>query len=287
MTRIVTAAPPSTQFDWAATRGETWRAQLELMEGMLAPIDEPLIQALRLDTPVKIADVACGGGGTTLELLRRAPQGSTVDGFDISQGLLETARARIPPEERALSFTLANVETTPPPRGPYERLASRFGVMFFHDPPAAFRNLMGWVAPGGRFAFAVWGRLSDNPWVVAVRDVVVDFIELPPPKPDSPGPFRYGEPDLLVTLLRQAGASDVGVRQWRGGLAIGGGLAEAAAADFALSSFSIAEPLTRAEDGVRNNAHRALTERFSHHLQDGVVRLEACVHIVTGGVTER
>ncbi|QRO01510.1 class I SAM-dependent methyltransferase [Archangium violaceum] len=274
----------STEFDWAATRGEKWRARLDGMERMLAPIDAPLIHALRLDGPVRIADVACGGGGTTLEILRRAPEGSIVDGFDISPGLIETARARIPPDERAISFTRVDVATTPPPGGPYERLTSRFGVMFFDDAPAAFRNLAGWLAPGGRFAFAVWGRPADNPWVTTVRDVVAGFVDVPPSDPDAPGPFRYGQADTLLKLLRQAGFGEVEVSEWREGLAIGGGLGAADAADFALAAFSIAEPLAKTDDVVRGNARRALTERFSRHLRDGVVRLDARVNLVTGQV---
>src|SRR4051794_30074210 len=60
--------------DWAAARGEKWRAQLTGMEAMLAPVDPVLIQALDLDGPYRIADLACGGGGTTVEILRRAPK---------------------------------------------------------------------------------------------------------------------------------------------------------------------------------------------------------------------
>jgi SAM-dependent methyltransferase len=135
--------------------------------------------------------------------------------------------------------------------------------MFFDDAPAAFRNLAGWLAPGGRFAFAVWGRPADNPWVTTVRDVVAEFVDVPPPDPDAPGPFRYGQADTLLKLLRQAGFGEVEVSEWREGLAIGGGLAAADAADFALAAFSIAEPLAKTDDVVRGNAHRALTERFS------------------------
>ena len=52
--------------DWATARGEKWRKQLSGMEAMLLPVDEPLIRALRLDAPYRIADIGCGGGGTTL-----------------------------------------------------------------------------------------------------------------------------------------------------------------------------------------------------------------------------
>jgi hypothetical protein len=49
--------------DWTAARGEKWRAQLTGMEAMFTPVDEPLIRALHLDAPCRIADIGCGGGG--------------------------------------------------------------------------------------------------------------------------------------------------------------------------------------------------------------------------------
>ena len=268
--------PPA--FDWAATRGERWLAQLDGMEAMLAPVDAPLLDALRLDAPLRVADVGCGGGATTLAIARRAPSGSAVHGYDIAPGLVEVARARAP----QLTFTTADVATTRPAEAPYDRLASRFGVMFFADAPAAFRNLAAWLAPGGRFAFAVWGRARDNPWVTVVRDVVAERVNLPPPVPDTPGPFRYGDVDPLRELLRAAGFAELEVRDWRGPLAIGGGLPAAEAADFALAAFSIAEPMLRAGDEVLTGGRRALTERFARALDGGIVRLNACVHVVTG-----
>jgi SAM-dependent methyltransferase len=268
--------------DWAAERGEKWRAQLSGMEAMLATVDEPLIEALRLDAPYRIADIGCGGGGTTLEILRQAPAGSAVYGFDISQALIDTARARIRPDDRDVAFAVANVATAPAPELPYDRLVSRFGVMFYDDPPAAFSNLVRWLAPGGRFAFAVWGPQSQNPWTSSLREVISEIIDAPPPDPEAPGPFRYADAGKLLTLLNQAGFGDLDVRDWRGSLPIGGGLPAAEAANFALASFSAGELLSEAGDEAIEEARRALTARFSHHQKDGVVRMDACVHILTG-----
>src|SRR5262245_54731281 len=113
--------------EWAAKRGEKWRDQLSGMEAMLAPVDEPLIRALRLDAPCRIADIGCGGGGTTLRILSLAPTGSVICGFDISQALIDTARARIRSDEGDIAFAVADVATAPEPELPYDRLVSRFG----------------------------------------------------------------------------------------------------------------------------------------------------------------
>ena len=269
--------------DWAAARGERWRAQLPGMEAMLTPVDEPLIRALNLDVPCRVADIGCGGGGTTLEILRRAPAESVVHGFDVSPALIEFARSRKRPDDGAIDFEIADMATAIPPGGPNDRLVSRFGIMFFDDPPAAFANLVRWLEPGGRFAFAAWGRPSENPWMTSVRQVVAEIIDLPTPDPEAPGPFRYAEADKLLTLLERAGCGELDVSDWRGVLPIGGGLPAAEAANFALASFSsFDELLTEAGNEALNDARRALTARLSLHQQDGAVWMDAYVHIFTG-----
>jgi SAM-dependent methyltransferase len=273
--------------DWAAARGEKWLAQVAGMEAMLRPVDEPLIRALQLDAPCRIADIGCGGGGTTLEILRLAPAGSVVHGFDLSPALIESARSRVPSGESAIAFEIADMTTATVPKKPYDRLVSRFGIMFFNDPSAAFANLARWLAPGGRVAFAAWGPLAENPWMTNVRQVVADIIDLPPPQPEAPGPFRYAEADKLLTLLDRAGFGRFDVQHWRGELLIGGGLLAAEAANFALASFSsFGELLAEAGGEALNEARQSLTTRFSRHQQDGAVRMDACVHIFTGARLE-
>lgn len=274
---------PLTASDWVAARGEKWRDQLSGMEMMLTPVNEPLIRALHLDVSCRIADIGCGGGGTALEILRRAPAGSVVHGFDISRALIGLARDRARPDERTIAFEIADVATAPAPEVSYDRLVSRFGIMFFDDPPAAFANLVRWLVPGGRFAFAVWGRPAQNPWMATVREAVAEVVDVPSPDPEAPGPFRYAETDKLLNLLDRAGFGELDVRDWRGALLIGGGLPAAEAANFALASFSsFGELLAEAGEAALNDARQSLTARFSRHEQDGTVRMDACVHIFTG-----
>jgi SAM-dependent methyltransferase len=271
-----------SHINWTNARGGKWRDQLARMEAMLAPIDEPLIRALNLDTPCRIAEVGCGGGGTSLELLRQAPAGGVVHGFDISPALIEVARGR-GTAPGALAFEIADMASATPPKGAYDRLVSRFGVMFFSDPPAAFANLARWFAPTGRFAYAVWGRPAENPWMTIVRDTVAEVICLPPFDPEAPGPFRYGDASRLLALLEQAGYGDLDVSDWRGTLPMGGELPAAEAAEFALASFSsFAEILADAGDQALREAKETLADRLFAYQKDGTVRMEACVHIITG-----
>jgi SAM-dependent methyltransferase len=277
-------SPPvsTTSSDWSTTRGEKWSTNLAGLEAMLRPVDEPLIHTLQLDRPCRIAEMGCGGGGTSLEILRRAPAGSVVHAFDISPRLIEIARTRPRPGAGTLVFDVADMATAKP-EAPYDRIVSRFAVMFFEDPPAAFSNLVHWLVPGGRFAFAVWGPVSENPWMTVVRDVVAGFVEVPQPEPNAPGAFRYADSGAFLSLLGEAGFAHVAAREWRGALAVGGGLKASDAARFALSSFStFGELLAEAGANVFDEAHRSLTTAFSRHEQEGAVRIEACVRVFTG-----
>src|SRR5262245_6921696 len=100
--------------DWAAARSEKWRRQLAGLEAMLAPIDKPLIQALDLNAPLRIADVGCGGGATTREVLRCAPAGTIAHGFDLSPALIEVARRRNARTDRLAAFEIADMERAAP-----------------------------------------------------------------------------------------------------------------------------------------------------------------------------
>jgi SAM-dependent methyltransferase len=269
--------------DWAAARSDKWRRHLAGLEAMLAPIDEPLIEALALTAPMRIADVGCGGGATTRAVLRRAPAGSVAHGFDLSPALIEVARRRHGAHDPSAAFEVADMGTTAPPEPSYDRLISRLGVMFFNDPPAALANLRRWLVPGGRFAFAVWGPIADNPWITATRAAVAEAIDLAPIEPSAPGPFRYGDAAPLVSLLARAGFVDVTVTDWRQPLPIGGRLSAPDAAQFALASFSsFAELLSNAGGDAPARVRRALAARFIPYEREGAVLMPARVHIVTG-----
>lgn len=267
--------------DWDGERGEKWRDHHRALEAMLAPVNAPLLDALQLDAPSRIVEVACGGGGTTLEILRRAPAGSTLDAFDISPALVEAARARVRGDD-AVTFTVADMGRATPTHA-YDRMVSRFGIMFFDDPPAAFGNLARWLVPGGRFALAVWGPPADNPSMMTAHRVVSELVDLPETDPAGPGPFRYADADALLALLEDAGFSGVEVHDWRGRIAVFGGMSPADTATFALDWFaSFTDALHTEGESAVAEAHAELTRRYAASERDGVVEMVARVHLVTG-----
>lgn len=277
--------------DWAGARGKKWCDDLAFMEPMLAFIDAPLIEALHLDGlhhdgPLRIADIGCGGGRTSLEILQRAPAGSSIHGFDISPDLIEVARRglreKASGQEDDIVFHLSDVETAPPPSKPYDRLVSRFGIMFFENPSRAFTNLATWLAPGGCFAFAVWGPRGSNPWITGFSDAAAGLIDMPPPDPQAPGPLRYGGGKKLLTLLDEAGLHDLNISDWRGVLSLGGGLPVEETVDFTLNSILAQELLANVPETTREKVRQRLEAHYAPYMRDGGVWMEGHIHIVTG-----
>ena len=268
--------------DWSGERGRKWSRQVTGIEASLAPVDDALLAAMNLKRKHRVADVACGGGGTTLAIAREAPPGSVIHGYDISPDVLDVARART--DDPQVAFRVADVSTAPVPEQPYDRLCSRFGVMFFEDPAVAFANLTAWLIPGGRLAFAVWGNPAGNPWMTSATEAVATVVQVPESEsdPDAPGRFRYSDASKLTGLLRTAGFTDLDVSEWRGRLPVGGGMDAGAAARFTLSVFSDGAHLEEAGEAAVEQGRAELAARLAEHERDGVVQVDALVNVVTG-----
>ncbi|MFX8516178.1 methyltransferase domain-containing protein, partial [Acinetobacter baumannii] len=87
------------------------------------------------------------------------------------------------------SALLADAATHPLPAASADLVLSRFGVMFFGDPKAAFANLRRGLRPGGRLVFACWRRFDENVWAKLALVAAYGHVpRLPRPDPRDPGP---------------------------------------------------------------------------------------------------
>src|SRR6185369_1329555 len=65
------------------------------------------------------------------------------------------------------------------------------------------------LKPGGRLAFAVWGKSEVNPFCYLVTRVLEQHVKSPDADPDAPSAFRFAEPGKLTRVMTQAGAIEV------------------------------------------------------------------------------
>jgi SAM-dependent methyltransferase len=196
--------------------GEQWAASEARTERGLAPVLAALMDWAAPSPGMRVVDVGCGAGGTTLALAQAVgPQGH-VTGLDVSAVILEAARARLA-ETRNVTLTLADALSWRLEGAPADLLFSRFGVMFFGDPVAAFANLRRSLRPGGRFAFAAWAPLAENPWMDIPYQAALSALPPPAPPPpaadpNEPGQFAFGNPARVLRLLHDAGYPTARVR---------------------------------------------------------------------------
>ncbi len=195
---------------WNSPAGQKWIDHQAEMDNLLSTVKDRLLEKANLQPGEHVLDIGCGTGATTLEIARQVGEGGSVIGADISDLLLSFAESRVTGAEGgALQFMKADVQTHAFAEGRFDAVTSRFGVMFFNDNIAAFRNLARALRPGGRIQFACWGPFPDNPWFTVPRDVAVARLGTPPPfPPDAPGPFAFADGARVVGLLEEAGFTD-------------------------------------------------------------------------------
>lgn len=189
---------------WNATTGQTWADLQERLDTQLEPLGEEAMRALAPKPGERILDVGCGSGQTTLSLAKAVEPGGSVLGVDISRPMLDVARRRS--EGGRPTFLEADAQTHSFEPKTFDAAFSRFGVMFFADPVAAFANIRAALKPGGRLTFVCWRRPDENPFMTLPMTAALTFLPPPPPTdPLAPGPFAFADPDRVRNILSQAG----------------------------------------------------------------------------------
>jgi SAM-dependent methyltransferase len=92
----------------------------------------------------------------------------------------------------------------------FDAAFSRFGVMFFADPTAAFVNIRRSLKLNGRLAFACWRLLDENPLdILPLRAASAHLPPQPAHDLDGPGPFAFANSDRVHGILERAGFREI------------------------------------------------------------------------------
>lgn len=197
---------------WNDAAGRTWASLQDSIDRQIRPLGLAAMDRLDPRAGETLLDVGCGCGDTSLELARRVGPEGEVLGLDISGPMLEVARRRAAEAgAEGLEFRQADAQTAALPGG-RDAVFSRFGVMFFSDPAAAFANLRRSLRPGGRLAFVCWRPLAENLWMRLPAEAAAGLVPAaPPPEPGAPGPFAFTDPDRVRGILAEAGFSGIDI----------------------------------------------------------------------------
>ncbi|HEX7758135.1 MAG TPA: methyltransferase domain-containing protein [Caulobacteraceae bacterium] len=201
---------------WNEAAGPTWAAMQDIMDWQLAPLSHATIEALGPREGDHLLDIGCGCGASSLELAWAVDPEGSVLGVDISRPMLDVARQRADKAGYAqVRFALGDAQTYAFEAGAFDGVFSRFGVMFFEDPVAAFANIRGALRPGGRMAFVCWRAMADNPLMTLPMQAAAKHFAPPsgpPPDPYAPGPFAFADGERLRRILAEAGFIDIALR---------------------------------------------------------------------------
>jgi SAM-dependent methyltransferase len=201
---------------WNGRAGESWVRHNSLLEQLLAEPGRECMNLLPLTPAMQILDVGCGCGNQTLELAARLDASSTVIGVDISEPMLGLARELKAANDNALSaevqFALGDASEPLFDEASFDAIYSRFGVMFFEEPVAAFSALRNSLKPGGKLGFVCWREPKLNPFFNAPMEAALTVLPAPASSaPGAPGPFGLADDNVIQTTLRLAGFKDVSV----------------------------------------------------------------------------
>jgi SAM-dependent methyltransferase len=196
---------------WNAQAGVTWAELQDRLDRQIEPLGLAAMAALDPRPGERVLDIGCGCGQTTVELAARVGDTGSVLGVDISAPMLEIARRRAAAAGAGhVQFLEADAQTHAFAPRKLDAAFSRFGVMFFEDPTAAFRNIASGIAPGGRLGFVCWRGMAENAWMTIPLSAALPFIPPPsPPEPGAPGPFAFADPDRVRGILQAAGFGDI------------------------------------------------------------------------------
>jgi len=265
---------------WNSGAGEKWLRRQADTDAMLASAQHAAIEKAAPRAGEHVLDIGCGCGATTVELAEKVGPRGRVVGLDISAPMLEFTRTRVAHLPQAETI-LADAAAFEFPSESFDLMFSRFGVMFFGDPTAAFAHLRGALKPTGRLVFACWRPFPENPWMGVPFNAATKHIPRPQrPGPEDPGPYSFADTERVTRILTGAGFSTPGFTKFDFEIDIAGGHGLDAAVDSAATIGATSAALNDQPDDLRAKALAAVREELARHEKDGRIPLGAAIWIV-------
>jgi SAM-dependent methyltransferase len=266
---------------WNEQAGPIWVSMQERMDAQIGAHGARALAVLNAQPGERILDVGCGCGDTALALARAVGAAGHVLGLDLSGPMLARARERAAAAGLTnVAFELADAQTHALPRDAFDALFSRFGVMFFEAPGAAFSNLARALRAGGRVVFACWQPIAANLWVSKPMAALASVLTLPPPPPPgAPGPFAFGDPERVRAILEEAGLGRIEFRSEQLPMVFSD-LDEAAAFLTEMGPASRAVREAGGGDELRAKAQAAIRTAIASHVRAGRVELPSAIWVV-------
>jgi ubiquinone/menaquinone biosynthesis C-methylase UbiE len=261
---------------WNGSSGDAWAAEQALLDATFVNFERLLVDEVAKCGGRRVLDVGCGSGATTLAIAGHLASAGAV-GIDISAPLVELARRRAARAGVAAEFLLADAQTHEFAGGEYDLAVSRFGVMFFDDPVAAFANLRGALRDGGALRAVAFRAASQNPFMTAAERAAAALLPNLPPRKPGPGQFALANREYVQQILAAAGWSEIALRP----IDVPCAFAARELEGYFTRLGPMANVLRDADEATRARLIRALHAAFAPFVRDDEVRFDAACWMIS------
>ena len=250
---------------WNGPTGEKWAKYQSEMDRNLADATAGVLKLSAPQPGENVLDIGCGAGETAWRIAEMVGPGGKILGVDISQPLLAQAQGHA--KAKNVRFEEADASTYPF-KPEFDLIFSRFGVMFFDDPIAAFTNIRKAAAKDGRLAFVCWRPVAENEWTMLPMAAAKPHLpEQAAPDPFAPGPFAFADSQRVKSILTKAGFRDVTIEKLDGVMDLG---PSAEHAGFQMTNLGpVSRALRDESDATRAKVLEAVTAAFAKSQKPG------------------
>jgi len=275
------SAQPNTQQAalWNDVSGKAWVEMQPILDGVLAPFERLVVDAGYPGEGGKVLDIGCGAGATTLAMARRVGNDGRCLGLDISRPLVALATERARLEEVAnTSFEVGDAQAYAFESGCFDTVISRFGVMFFDDPVAAFMNIRQAARRGGKLAFVAWRSPVENDFMTTAARAAAPFLPPAPlPDPEAPGQFAFADGARVKRILEASGWSSIKIEQ----ADVLCQIAEGDLMRYATRLGPVGAALRQVDQVTAEKITTVLPAAFAPFMEDGKARFNAACWLAT------
>jgi ubiquinone/menaquinone biosynthesis C-methylase UbiE len=167
---------------------------------MFQPYADDLVARAVALRPTAVLELAAGTGAVTRGLAAALPPATTLVATDLNPGMLAVAQARGAPRPSGppdVVWRPADAQDLPFDDGSFDLVVCQFGVMFFPDRPAAYRQVHRVLRPGGTALFSTWDAVETNAVARAVDEAYKQVVPVAPPNVITRVAHGYHDPEAI------------------------------------------------------------------------------------------
>jgi SAM-dependent methyltransferase len=265
---------------WNKQRGNVWVDLQPTLDRLFLPFERMLVDNVTTEPAQEVLDIGCGTGAITLALADRLGPSAHCTGVDVSEAMLDHARQRaLATGAHNVRFIAGDAQRHRFPPGTFDAVVSRFGIMFFDDPIAAFTNIGAAVRTAGTMTCMVWRGREENPFMTAAERAagpLLGWKDEPEAKPKAPGQFAFADATHVSRILTAAGWSDIDITPTD----LACSLTEGDLITYSRRMGRVGAILSDLDDALRKDVIAELDAAFAAFLVEGHAAFDAACWII-------